>query len=234
MTHSNFKQLSLTLACALALGSATQAARAQSGSEAGYLTSPGPSVTRSAFDLCWRAGTHPDAASINECNPKIVAAPVLKVVEVEPKAVEPTPAPVVVAVAPPIPPPPVIERVTLDADALFDFNRSTLRPAGRTALDAFAVQMKELSPETIMAVGHADRIGSRTYNQHLSESRVQAVKAYLVSIGVAADRVHTEGKGENQPVTKTGECNGASARVIACLQPDRRVELEVLGNRTVR
>lgn len=224
------RQLTLAISCAFALGAFVDTACAQAKPDAGYLTS-GSSVTRSAFGLCWHAGTRPDAASANECDPRAVAT----VAQVEPKAIDPVQPPVVVAAAPPPAPPPVIERVTLDADALFDFDRSELRPAGRMALDDFVTRMNDLAPETIMAVGHADRLGSPAYNQRLSESRVEAVKTYLVSIGVAADRVHTEGRGETQPVTKTGECDGArSARVIACLQPDRRVEIEVLGNRTTQ
>jgi OOP family OmpA-OmpF porin len=87
-----------------------------------------------------------------------------------------------------------------------------------------------MNVEVITAVGHTDRLGSEAYNQKLSERRVAAVKAYLVSKGVEANRISTAGKGEMQPVTKANECLGAkSAKVIACLQPDRRVEIEVVG-----
>ena len=86
-----------------------------------------------------------------------------------------------------------------------------------------------------MAVGHTDRFGSAAYNQRLSEQRVEAVKTYLVGQGIESNRIRTEGKGETQPVTKPGECDGSeSAKVIACLQPDRRVEVDVVGTRIVR
>jgi OOP family OmpA-OmpF porin len=236
MTHVlTMTQLSLAIASALALGAPAGAARAQANSDAGYVTDAGGSVTRSGYGLCWRAGSRPDARSISECEPKIVAPPIAMVVEPQPKAVEPTPPPVAAADVTPIAPPVVIERLTLDVDALFDFNRSVLRPAGRSALDDFAGRMKGIDPEVIMAVGHADRFGSDAYNQRLSELRANAVKTYLVSIGIASNRVHTEGKGETEPVTKTGQCDGArSAAVIACLQPDRRVEVEVMGNRITK
>lgn len=218
------KQLSLAISCALALGFTADAARAQATSDLGYVTGNGGGVTRSGYGLCWRAGSRPDALSMRECEPQVVAPPIAMVVEPEPKVAEPAP--------PPAAPPRVIERLTLDADALFDFNRSALRPAGRAALDDFAGRMKGIDPEMINAVGHTDRFGSDAYNQHLSELRVDAVKTYLVSIGIASNRVHTEGKGETEPVTQAGQCNGAaSAAVIACLQPDRRVEVEVMGNR---
>ena len=125
--------------------------------------------------------------------------------------------------------------MTLDADALFDFDKAVLRPEGRLALDDFLIKIKDINPETIMAVGHADRFGSDDYNQRLSEKRVESVKAYLVGKGIEPNRMNTEGKGESQPVTKSGECDGTkSAKVIACLQPDRRVEVEVVGTLIAR
>ncbi len=85
------------------------------------------------------------------------------------------------------------------------------------------------------ATGHTDRLGSTVYNQRLSEQRVAAVQSYLVSRGIESKRTYTEAKGETQPVTKAGQCNGAvTAELIACLQPDRRVEIEVAGTRIVK
>ncbi len=84
----------------------------------------------------------------------------------------------------------------------------------------------------ITAVGHADRFGSDSYNQSLSERRAMAVKTYLMGKGIADNRIYAEGKGEKQPVTRADECKGGkTAKVIACLQPDRRVEIEVIGTR---
>ena len=71
-------------------------------------------------------------------------------------------------------------------------------------------------------------------NQKLSERRAQAVKDYLVSRDIAANRINADGKGETQPVTRAGACSGAkSAKVIACLQPDRRVHAEVTGTKSM-
>jgi OOP family OmpA-OmpF porin len=132
-------------------------------------------------------------------------------------------------------PKPDASKVTLAADALFDFNKADLRPAGREALDDFVNKSKDINPEVITAVGHADRFGSDSYNQNLSERRATAVKNYLLSKGVAENRIQTEGRGETQPITKAGDCLGAkSAKVIACLQPDRRVDIEVVGTQSAR
>lgn len=125
-----------------------------------------------------------------------------------------------------------IEKVTLDAGALFNFDTHELRPEGRVALDAFIVRLQGASLGTIRAIGHADRLGSEAYNQILSEDRAEAVKAYLVGRGIGPERVRAEGRGAAHPVTRPGACAGAiSAKVIACLQPDRRVAIEVAGTR---
>jgi OOP family OmpA-OmpF porin len=84
----------------------------------------------------------------------------------------------------------------------------------------------------ILAIGHTDRIGSVKYNQKLSVKRAEAVKQYLVDKGIAANRIYAEGKGKSQPVTKAGDCKGkVTSALIACLQPDRRVDVEVTGTK---
>jgi len=229
MTHAlTRRQLSLAVSCAVALGVvvASGAATAQiNPADTGYLTDQRDSVPRSGFGLCWHTGTGPRVSTI-ECDPTFAPAPISRVVE---------PTPVVVAAVTPEPAKAVPERVTLDADTLFDFDKAVLRPAGRAALDDFVGKIKGIDPEMIVAVGHTDRFGSAGYNQRLSEQRVEAVKTYLVGKGIEVNRIRAEGKGETQPVTKAGECDGSeSAKVIACLQPDRRVEVEVVGARIAR
>jgi OOP family OmpA-OmpF porin len=230
------KRSSLALSCAVALGVVSAAATAQSHpAQTPFLTDQRGTVVKSGFGLCWRTGIGPAPLSTKECDPDFAAAPIARLVEPA-KVVEPTPPPAVVAAMPPrVAPEPVVERVTLNADALFDFDKKTLRPTGRVALDEFVSRLKGIDPEMITAVGHTDRFGSAPYNQRLSEQRVATVKAYLVSRGLEPSRMHTEGRGETQPVTRAGECDGPrSAKVIACLQPDRRVEVEVMGNSIIR
>jgi len=172
------------------------------------------------FGECWHSGFGPAPSPNLVCGPQPIAQYVAPAAQ---------PAPVVVAAAAAQP---VREKVTLDADALFDFDKAVLRPEGRAALNAFVGKLQGVELETITAVGHTDRLGSDRYNQKLSEERAAAVKAYLVSQGIQPNTVRSEGKGETQPVTKAGECpGGKSAKVVGCLQPDRRVEVEVSGTR---
>jgi len=127
-----------------------------------------------------------------------------------------------------------IQKIVLDADARFAFGKTALHPASRAALDEFAVRLESITPGTIRLVGHADRLGSEAENQVLSEERADAVKTYLVGKGIEAHRLSTEGRGDTQPMTKAGTCGGGrSAKLIACLQPDRRVAVEVAGTRSI-
>jgi OOP family OmpA-OmpF porin len=188
----------------------------------GYLFDSRDKVVKSGFDLCWRTTRWTPAMAIEECD-----ADLIKKVEAKPAALPVPVAPTAVAA-----PKPAAEKMTLSADALFDFDKAVLRPEGKAKLDDLAAKVKDLNLEVIIAVGHADRIGSDAYNQKLSERRATSVKNYLVSKNVEPNRIHTEGKGEKQPVTKPGQCKGKkSKKVIACLQPDRRVEIEVIGTK---
>ena len=183
-------------------------------------------VARSGFGLCWRTGFWTPAAAETalagqfpvgcSCDSDVVPAEKCT----EPKAELRTP-----------PPPPVVaEKVKLSADALFDFDKAVLKPEGKQHLSEIARQAQGINLEVIMATGHTDRIGSDAYNQGLSERRANAVKEYLVSQGIDPSRIYVEGKGKTQPVTGD-QCKRGMSRtaLLECLQPDRRVEVEVIG-----
>jgi outer membrane protein OmpA-like peptidoglycan-associated protein len=122
--------------------------------------------------------------------------------------------------------------ISLDAEALFDFDRSLVRSDDRMKLDNLVDGLQGVEYDTIVVVGHADRIGTRTYNQRLSERRANAVKSYLVKKGLTDDRIQTEGRGEFEPATDLKQCYGMHKRqLIDCLQPDRRVEITVTGQK---
>ncbi len=119
---------------------------------------------------------------------------------------------------------------------LFDFDKAVVKPEGKSKLDDLTNKVKGINLEVVIAIGHADTIGSAAYNQRLSLRRAEAIKAYLISRGIEANRVYTEGKGEAQPVT-AGKCKNmgrehrSNQKLVACLQPDRRTEIEVIGTR---
>ena len=209
---------SMMAVLAAALGLCASLAQAQ---DRVYVIDQRGEVATSGAGLCWRTSFWTPAAAAKDpagckCDKDLLPKEVC-----EPKAAAPAAAPKAAAFG---------EKVTIAADALFDFNKATLRPEGKAKLDDVVGKAKQLNLEVIIAVGHADRIGSAAYNQKLSEKRAASVKDYLVSKGIPANRIYTEGKGSKQPVTKPGECKGPkSPKVIACLQPDRRVDIEIIG-----
>lgn len=160
--------------------------------------------------------------------PPVVAAPVVT-------------APVAAYVAPPAPPAPAPvavvparQRVSLSADALFGSAKSTVRPEGKAQLDTFSTQLGGATYESISVEGHADRMGSTAYNQTLSNARATAVKDYLVVHGkIDPAKISATGMSEGSPVTALADCTDrlSRAQLIECLQPDRRVEIEVTGTR---
>jgi OOP family OmpA-OmpF porin len=141
----------------------------------------------------------------------------------------PAAAPTAPAPAPKPAPKPAAQKVTLAADVLFDFDKSAVKPEFKDRLDTLSGQVRGVNLEVVIAIGHADLIGTTTYNQKLSVRRAESVKAYLVSKGIEPNRIYTEGKGETQPVKACPNMKGKA--LIDCLYPNRRVELEVIGTK---
>ena len=113
--------------------------------------------------------------------------------------------------------------MTYAADAFFDFNKSVVKAEGKAKLDDLVGKIKGINLEVIIAVGHTDSVGGDAFNQKLSVSRAEAVKAYLVTKGIEKNRVYTEGKGEKQPIADNKTAEGRAK--------NRRVEIEVVGTR---
>lgn len=186
--------------------------------DSGYIVDSSGVVVRSATALCWHNVNWSTASKQEPCSTSA-------------KSVAVTPAPIVVATAPA----PKSQKISFSGDALFAFDKSVLKPEGKTMLDDLVSKLDgAASYDTLTVTGHTDRFGSPQYNQKLSERRAAAVKDYLTGKNVQAGRISAEGQGEMQPVTKADECRGAkTAKVVACLQPDRRVDIEMTGTRTV-
>ncbi len=196
------------------------AAIAQERAEA-YASDGRGEVARDSSGYCWRTGYWTPAMATYECDPELLPKPEQTV---EAPA-EPAPAPVPAYTEP--------EKVSLSADQLFDFDKAVLKSEGKQALDDIVSKLGDIKYDTIVAIGYADRIGSDDYNKKLSMRRAEAVKAYLVKEkGIPADKVFTDGKGEANPVTGDS-CKGnkKTKALVACLQPDRRVEVEIAGTR---
>jgi OOP family OmpA-OmpF porin len=216
----------LAVSLALLAGAAGAA-----GAAPGYVTSASGGAVTNATGLCWRTT---DWTPINAAAP-CDAVPQLAVAPVPPPVVEAPKPPEPVAVVP-LAPAPVIQRITLSTDVLFRFDSAQLRPGAHEKLDELAQTMQGAEVDRIVAIGHADRIASEKYNKELSEKRAQAVSQYLAQKGVDPQRVQVEGRGESESITQCtglGPERGSNQKLVSCLQPDRRVEIEVLGHREV-
>ena len=122
------------------------------------------------------------------------------------------------------PPAPRFQKVTLEATKMFAFDKAVvITPAPKLDEIAAALQA-DTSVTNVEITGYTDRLGSETYNQKLSERRAMAVREYLIGKGIDGNRLRAIGKGEANPVV---ECNQKGrAQLIACLEPNRRVEVD--------
>jgi len=214
--------------------SAGAAAQQPNPAYSGYVLSatgtPDKNVVRSGTGLCWRTGYWTPALAIEACDPDLVPKPAA--------APAPAPAPAATPPAAPAPAPtpapaaPGVQKVTLASKALFDFDKAVLKPEGKAAIDSEIIsKLNNVSKlELVLVTGHTDRIGTQAYNQKLSERRADAVRDYLVSKGVARDKIETLGMGKTQPVPGVTCTMTAMKPLIACLAPNRRVEVEVKGD----
>lgn len=176
----------------------------------GYVDDSGKGIVRTGYGDCLHTARWSVPNAIAECDPEIVAmrdkpAEVAAVETVMVKELKP---------------------ITLAADALFAFDSADLTAEGRSRLDQVvgSLTAKQLENKQIEITGYTDRIGSETYNQTLSERRAQSVRDYLVSKGLPADAISTQGLGASKPVVS---CEGErGAQLIDCLAPNRRTEIE--------
>ncbi|MEJ2174904.1 MAG: OmpA family protein [bacterium] len=206
------KTFKILMTCALTAGLAAAAGISAAQSKDGHWVSAGQEVWKNGSGECWKAGYWTPAMAIEECDPDLISKPG-------------RPAP-----RPAAKPAPKAKTLTITSTQLFAFNKSTLSNDAKGRLDREILgRLDEFaSIRFINVYGHTDRIGSAQYNQKLSERRANAVKAYLVSKGIAASRIETYGYGKTWPAKS---CPGNLSRkaLIDCLAPNRRVVVEAKG-----
>lgn len=203
----------------------------------GYIQDSNGRVILSGTGACWHSGYWtPAQAVVVGCDGVLAKAVPIPLpeprVEVPPPA-PPAPPPVVESpplVLPPSEPVPAAakrpppEKITLDTDTYFDFDKASLKPEGQRKLNEIASRLTQMALEVVVATGHTDSIGTEKYNENLSRRRAEAVKTFLESRGLPADRIHIDAKGEKQPVASNTTRDGRAK--------NRRVEVEVVGEKT--
>jgi outer membrane protein OmpA-like peptidoglycan-associated protein len=109
--------------------------------------------------------------------------------------------------------------VNMKGDILFDTGKASLKPAATDQINQVGAVLAKYPDDRIMVVGHTDSVGDDASNQRLSENRAKAVKMQLLSAGVPAENIATEGMGESQPIGSNSTADGR--------QQNRRVELKI-------
>ena len=168
--------------------------------------------------------------------PEAAPAPTAPRVETPRAPAPPVPVPARLDPPPaPKPAPPVSMKMTLGADALFDFARSdatSMKSDGKARIATFATELKQAYAriDSIKVIGHTDRLGGADYNRQLSVARANTVANLLVAQGVDIGLFTVAGKGPDDPVA---QCDGVAPKnaLVACLAPNRRVEIAVEGVR---
>jgi OOP family OmpA-OmpF porin len=218
----------------LVMASLTSAgvAFADESTKEGYLTDTRGNLVKNSYNECWRTGHWTPAMAIAECDPDLVKKAEPKMAEAGAPAAAPAPVvgPEKAAFVP----------ITMQAETLFDFDKSAIHADGKKQLDDQVVGKMKAYPqvEVVLVTGHADRIGSDAYNQKLSQRRADAVKDYLVGQGVESNRIEADAKGESDPVVSCdnvkGKVSGKNGKLVECLQPNRRVMVEVKVQKPVQ
>ncbi len=199
------KKIAIAAGLTLALG----ASLAQAETYSGYVNTTDGSIWRTGFGECWHDGfwTEADAVVVG-CDGVVAAA-------------EPAPAPA------PAEPTYTMMDDTKKFALYFDFDSTKVEDVSNIVNYIGTLSgLKE-----IKLAGHADPIGSDSYNMKLSQRRAEAVAKELAAAGVDADKMSITFLGESAPVAN---CTGRGAELIACLRPDRRVDVEIFGAKNVQ
>jgi len=207
------KLILATLVSGGCIFSASQSFAASDLMSSGYVHDASGIVVRDNSGNCVRTSNWTTQSATAQCDahllPPVAAAPA----PAEPAAEAPAPAPAEIAAIEP-----QREPINISEKAQFDFDQAVLRAEDKQRLDAAVAQMKTLPEDaTIQVTGYTDSVGTEEYNQELSMRRAQAAKDYLVSNGVAENRIVLSGMGESNPIASNDTAEGRAM--------NRRVEV---------
>ena len=134
--------------------------------------------------------------------------------------------------APVVAPEVVSKTFNLSSDVTFAFGKANLKPQAKATLDGIYGEIAQINNANVAVAGYTDRIGKDAPNVKLSQRRADSVANYLVAKGVPTQNISAVGHGKANPVTGS-TCDAVKGRkaLIACLAPDRRVEIAVNGTK---
>jgi OOP family OmpA-OmpF porin len=200
------KTLKLILAAVITISAGS--AMAQPKNVDNWVNSTGTPWRNGDGTLCWRDATWTPATAAPNCDGWLAPKPAAAAAKAAPSKV-------------------TQKKITLQADTLFDFDKSTLKSAGVATLNKLAQDIKKMKLEVVIIVGYTDSVGTDAYNIALGQRRANAVKAFLTNDGgVEATRVYTESKGKADPVASNATAEGRAK--------NRRAVIEVVGTQAVK
>ena len=199
------KKIAIAAGLAMALGTSA-AVQAQ---VPGYAVNSDDTIWRTSFGECWHTGFWTQDQAVEGCDGVTVAME------------EPAPEPEAPA------PAPAMADVEKKFALYFDFDSTEVGDVSNIVNYIGSLA----SLQSVKLVGYADFIGSAAYNEQLSKRRAEAVASKLSQAGVDASKMTIGYMGESAPVAN---CTGRGAELIACLRPDRRVDVEIQGQKRVQ
>jgi len=170
----------------------------------GYAVNSDDTIWRTSFGECWHTGFWTQEQAVEGCDGVVAAA----------APEQPAPAP-------------AMAEVEKKFALYFDFDSTQVGDVSNIVNYIGSLA----SLQSVKLVGYADFIGSAAYNEQLSKRRAEAVAAKLGQAGVDYSKMTIGYMGESAPVAN---CTGRGAELIACLRPDRRVDVEIMGQKSVQ
>lgn len=199
------KTLKLILAAVITISAGS--AMAQPKNVDNWVNSTGTPWRNGDGTLCWRDATWTPATAAPNCDGWLAPKPAAAAPAAASKVTQ--------------------KKITLQADTLFDFDKSNLKSEGVATLNKLAQDIKKMKLEVVIIVGYTDSVGTDAYNIALGQRRANAVKAFLTNDGgVEATRVYTESKGKADPVASNATAEGRAK--------NRRAVIEVVGTQAVK
>ncbi len=188
-----------------------------------YWSDSSGNIVHSRTGECLKTRQWTPQQATRECDPELFARYHQKAYSQSPTAAE-TVAEYIAAMN-------IVKKLVIDTETYFYFDSAKLRPEAEKGLKYIAIQIRSMKHvDKIRIVGYADRIGTDQYNDKLALARAESVEKYLTAeLPIKLSKYVVHSKGESDPNVK---CIGfeTTPNLVDCLQPNRRVEIEVIGS----
>jgi len=124
---------------------------------------------------------------------------------------------------------PYLPKVTIQVNIYYDFDKYNLTESAKQTIDSMMLPLFDIFPNGVVEIGsHTDSIGTELYNMDLSQNRSESVVNYLISKGIASDRLVAKGYGMSMPLAPNKNSDGSDNPEGR--QLNRRTEMKIVGD----